>query len=80
MFSGQPVSKFGWRSFFFFFIVVANVHPSIINSFYRYQIQLSPKGEILSPIVLIVFKKNGPIRIQYLSACQEGSDGSFSLL
>ena len=30
----------------------------------------------LSPIVLIVLKKNGPIRMQYLNVCQVGSDGS----
>ena len=35
------------------------------------------EGIFLSPIVLIVFKKNGPIRIQYLSVCQEGSDGRY---
>ena len=31
----------------------------------------------MSSIVLIVFKKNGPIRMQNLSVCQEGSDGRF---
>ena len=34
------------------------------------------EGIFLSPIVLIVFTRNGPIRMQYLSVCQEGSDGS----
>ena len=42
------MSKFWWRSFFFF-IVVINVHLSItiiINSFDMYQIQFSPRGDI----------------------------------
>ena len=30
----------------------------------------------MSPIVLIVFNKNGPIRMQYLGVGQEGSEGS----
>ena len=34
------------------------------------------EGIFLSPIVLIVFNKNGPIRMQSLSVCQEGSEGS----
>ena len=54
---------------FFSFVVVTNVHLSIINSFYMYQIQFSPRVIFLSLIVLIVFNKNGPIRMQYLSVC-----------
>ena len=65
------MSKIRWR---FFFIVVANVHLSLIKfSFFL-------EGIFLSPIVLIVFNKSGPIRMQYLSVCQEGADGSCLLL
>ena len=31
---------------FFFFMVASNVHLSIINSFYMYQIQTSPGGDL----------------------------------
>ena len=34
------------------------------------------EGIFLSSVVLIVFNKNGPIRMQYLSIGQEGSEGS----
>ena len=67
------MSKIWWCSVV---IIVANVHLSIITSFYMYQIQWI----FLSPIVLIVFKKNGPIRMQYLSVCQEGADWRFYYL
>ena len=40
---GIPCQNFGGVSFF---IVVANVHLSIINSFYMYQIQFSSRGDI----------------------------------
>ena len=38
------------------------------------------EGIFLSSIVLIVFNKNGPIRMQYLSVCQEGSAGLITIV
>ena len=70
------MSKNGLAIFCFFFVVVTNVHLSIINSFYMYQIQFSPREDISLSYCPYVFHKNGPIRMQYLSVCQEVSDGS----
>ena len=70
---GIPCLKTGSLSFFSF-VVVTNVHLSIINSFYMYKIQFSPRGDIY--VSYCPFNRNGPIRTQYLSVCQEGSDGS----
>ena len=64
----------------FFFIVVANGHLSIIKSLTVLSpiiLSIIKSLTVLSPIILTVFNKNGPIRIQYLSVCQEGADGIF---
>ena len=45
--AGQNVFKNELGIFLFSSVVVTNVHLSIINSFYLYQIQFSPREDIL---------------------------------
>ena len=73
------MSKNRLRIFFFSWKLQMRIFQ-LLTRFTCIKFSFFLEGIFLSPIVLIVYNKNGPIRMQYLSVCQEGSDGSQSLL